>query len=1027
WARHVREAVRFADGIQKLYDNGTRTFLELGPNGVLSAMAHDCLAGPEHQVVAAAVLRPGGAESRTVATALAEALVRGAALDWDRVFPRASPVPLPTYPFQRSRHWLNAPTPTAGAGALGLDAVDHPLLTAALDLSDEERTVLTGQVSLGTHPWLADHSVAGTALIPASALLELALCAGERVGCPEVDELLLEEPLPLPDRTAVRLRVTVGPPEDSGRRTVVVHSSSREGEWTRHATGTLAPPPQSAPRAAEAWPPAGAVPVDLTGLYERLADRGYDYGPGFRRLQAAWQHDDVYYVEVAATAEPDRPAAYGLHPAALDAALHVLADATAGGAEESLRLPFSWSGVRLWSSGAAVLRVRLAVVGDEISLEIADDAGEPVASIGSLSLGRVPAERLRELTRAGTGGSLLVDWHPAESAATGSVSGFAVLADDPLALADNADTPVARCASLQDAPTSGFLVVSYVSADATADDPVAEAHAAVRRTAELCGRWLADNRLSDTRLVVVTRRAVATAPEEDVEDTAAAAVWGLLRSAQNEHPGRIVLLDTDDGSLPAVHAALATGHPQMALRDGRVRVPRLVRPDTSGWVRRRIDPDGTVLITGGTGALGALLARHLVREHGARHLLLAGRRGPAAPGAEALARDLSELGAQVEIAACDVADPEDLAALLSRIPEDQPLTAVVHAAGVVEDATVGSLRPEQIDRVLRAKVDAAWHLHRLTQGMSLDAFVLFSSFAAIAGNPGQGAYAAANSFLDALSRRRYAAGLPSVSLAWGVWAGEGMAGRLGDADLARLSRTGVRPTEISDALARFDDALGASRPHLAPVDLEPRVLRSLAEAGRLPDIFRQLAPAARPRTRGTSDLPRLPRRLAALGTGAEREALLLDHVRSTVGVVLGYATADGPEPQWRAFNELGFDSLTAVELRNRLAETTGLELPATLVFDHPTSAAVAGYLANRMAQVEHGPAAVVASAVPAAPGRPAQASAGQRDREQAHAVAADLIRESSVAGVLEFIDRELGRAAEVASQTASATEGSRSA
>ncbi|CCB72507.1 PimS1 protein (fragment) (plasmid) [Streptantibioticus cattleyicolor NRRL 8057 = DSM 46488] len=1018
WSRHIRQAVRFADGIATLHQQGVRTYLELGPDGVLTAMTQDCLDAP----VAFPVLRRDTEESHTVATALAQVAVHGHRPDWDAVFPGARHIDLPTYPFQRTRHWLDAPAPApAGADALGLDRVDHPLLTAAIDLTDpagppdRERTVLTGQISLATHPWLADHAILGTALLPATALLDLALTAGERTGSPAVQSLRLESPVPIPEGTAVRLRITVEPPDDSGRRAVAVHSAGASGTWTRHATGLLTPAPRPAapdttPPAA--WPPA-ATPVDLTGLYDRLAEHGYAYGPAFRRLRAAWRGDDgTLYAEVSAEPHPgDGASGFALDPAALDAALHVPAAAAVSEAgPRGIRLPVSWAGARLHATGATVLRIRITPAGDDdLALDVTDEQGRPVAAIGALTTGRVPASALSALANPD---GLVLDWPAAETPTPPTTtSGWTLLGADPLGLADLTPTPLARAAVLDDAPPSRLLITTCTGSGDP--DPVPAAQTVLHDTVELITRWLADERWADTRLAFVTRRAVAAATEEDVTDLAAAPLWGLLRSAQNEHPGRILLLDTDDDSVRALPTALAAGHPQAALRAGLLRVPRLVPAPPAGRPAGHLDPAGTVLITGGTGALGGLVARHLAERHGARHLLLISRQGEQAPGADRLTEELTALGATVRVAACDAADHDALAALLATIPADHPLTAVVHTAGVVEDATIATLRPGQLDRVLRAKTHAAWNLHRLTADADLTAFVLFSSFAALAGNPGQSAYAAGNAFLDALSQHRHATGLPSASLAWGVWSGAGMAGRLDEDDLARLARGGVRPTEAGDALVRLDAALATPRPHLAPVDTDPAALRSLAEEDRLPDILLRMAPTVRRRvtTGGTADLPR---RLAALETTAEREALLLDHVRATVAAVLRYGTGDLPDPD-RAFTDLGFDSLTSVELRNRLGESTGLRLPATLVYDAATPAAVAAELNSRLEPPTLPAPAEPAHHTPRTPGHTTD-----------HAAVADFIRRSGVDDVMRFIDRELGRADDT-NPPSTTPEGSRSA
>ena len=354
-----------------------------------------------------------------------------------------------------------------------------------------------------------------------------------------------------------------------------------------------------------------------------------------------------------------------------------------------------------------------------------------------------------------------------------------------------------------------------------------------------------------------------------------------------------------------------------------------------------IDPHSTVLITGGTGGLGALLARHLVGEHGVRSLLLLSRRGPEADGAADLRAQLTELGAQVRVAACDVSDREQLAELLASIPSEYPLGAVVHAAGVLDDGVIEGLTPERVDRVLAPKVDAALHLHELTKHLDLWGFVMFSSLAGTYGAPGQGNYAAANAFLDALAAHRRALGLTASSLAWGLWAQDSaMTSELDRVDRMRMERGGVVALSSAEGLELFDAAHWIDEALLIPARLDIPALRALARMGEVPPLLRGIvrAPArrARPGVRSLAD------RLAELSAG-ERQRAVMALVRAEIAIVLGHPSADAVDTQ-RAFNELGFDSLSAVELRSRLAAATGLQLPATLIFDYPNPAALAGYL-----------------------------------------------------------------------------------
>ncbi|MEU5425338.1 type I polyketide synthase [Streptomyces olivoreticuli] len=468
-----------------------------------------------------------------------------------------------------------------------------------------------------------------------------------------------------------------------------------------------------------------------------------------------------------------------------------------------------------------------------------------------------------------------------------------------------------------------------------------------------------------SRLVFVTRGAVATALGA-VPDVVAASVWGLVRSAQQESPGSFVLLDVDpadDGDLASAaagvrRAVLGCDEPQLALRDGELLVPRLAPADAPdpappGPVR---GGEGTVLVTGGLGGLGALVARHLVTGHGVRHLLLAGRRGADTEGAAELVAGLTARGARVTVAACDVSDRAALAALLTDIPAEHPLTGIVHAAGVLDDGLVRALTPDRLETVFRPKLDGAWHLHELTRDHDLTAFVVFSSVFGVLGNAGQAAYTAANAFLDALAQRRAAEGLAGLSIGWGPWPqGTGMSAGLSAAEMARIARAGLPVSSVEQGLAWFDAATAARGASVVATRVDRAALRA---RDTVPAVFRGLVPAAPARRTAAT---RTSDPLAGL-TGDQARTRLLESVREQVVEVLGLA---GPAAvgAGRSFKDLGFDSLTANQLRNALRERTGLRLPSTLVYDHPTPEALAAHL---WAELDGGPAERHQSA-PAAP------------------------------------------------------------
>ncbi|HEX6343056.1 type I polyketide synthase [Umezawaea sp.] len=906
WVRHVREAVRFADGVRCLEREGVTDFVELGPDAVLTALARTCLAEPTGELVP--TLRRRRDEAESVARAVALLRLRGAAPDWRAVFPGARRVDLPTYAFQRERYWLSAAGGPVDASGLGLTGTGHPVLGAVVGLADRDVHVFTGRLATGTHPWLADHVVAGVPLVPASAVVEMAVSAGEHLGVPRIGELTLSAPLVL-SSDALQLQLTVGEAGQAGDRGFTLRARSDGGPWTAHAEGVLTPAADDGEGLAP-WPPAAAE-VAVDDFYGTLP--GFDYGPAFRGLRRVWRGDGELFAEVDLP-EPARSEArrYALHPALLDAALHpLLLDADAP------RVPFTWRGVGLHPAGASSLRVRLRTTGELTSITVADGTGAPVATVESLLL------RPFERGAVRSGGLHRVAWTPLP-ATLRAAGGTPVITGDPAEFLAAVD-PVPETAVLQ--------------ARSTGPDVPSAARAVLGRTLRALRTWLADERFARSTLVVATRGAVATGGE-GVTDPAAAAVWGLVRTAQTEHPGRVVLADLDSDTVPS--GLVELGEPQLAVRDGRALVPRLAAagppaPATARWDR------GTVLVTGATGALGTHLVRHLVTEHGARRLLLVSRRG----AGRDLVGELAALGVDVTTAACDAGDRDALAAVLAAVPAEHPLTAVVHVAGVADDAVLADVTEERLDGVLTAKLDAAWHLHELTRDLDLSAFVLYSSVAGLLGTAGQAAYAAANTSLDALAEHRAALGLPARSLAWGLWeTASALSGHLAETDLRRLARTGLRPLATADALALFDAAMSATEPVLAVTRLDLDGLRD-----PVPPLLSGLAPrtAARPSATPAPGAARL----AAL-PDSEVDRVLTDLVRGHVATVLGHSdpTAVGTD---RPFRDLGLDSLTSVELRNLLTRSTGLRLSASLVFDHPTPAALVRHL-RELVEAERAPA-----------------------------------------------------------------------
>jgi polyketide synthase 12 len=1281
WYMSLRHTVQFERATRRLIEDGVTLFVEVSPHPVLTMAVQETAettADPDAVAAIGTLAREQGGPGRFMLS-LADAWVHGVDVDWRTAFDgtAAELVELPTYPFRRDRYWNE---PEAGPGDLagaGLRPGGHPLLGATVALPDGEGWVLTGRVSLRDHSWLRDHVIAGAVLLPGTALLDIALHAARVAGMEAVGELVMQAPLILDEAHAVDLLVRVGAEDGSGARPIAICSrpESADGDWTYHATGLLSRVVRQEELASRLgtvsqWPPIAFEPMQLDGLYERLARLGYDYGPAFQGLTGAWRSRREIYVEARLDDELRAGSrGFAIHPALLDAVLHATlpAGSEAGGGQP-LKLPFSWQGATLPASEVTALRAILSLRGeDDVYLHLYDQAGTPVAAIDSLRSRLLDPSVLRD---AGRRGQLHeVAWSRLRGLPSrGSLDGLVVIGGGVIGRFKAYDDLAALLEALDGgAPIPKAVIVRPRLPRGSDTTPSAAARDATRQVLALVQAWLAEERLAGVRLAILMEGAVALGPAEPV-DLAAAAAWGLVRSAQSEHPGRFLLVDSDrsptalalsrvvasateaqvalrgDTALaPRVAvagggdelvtpksgpwrlaaagttiqslAAVASPEAERPLRDGEVRLavraaglnfrdvlialgmypgeasiggegagvvmevgpgveglepgarvfgifsgafgptaiatasalapvpdgwsfaeaaavpvafstafhalvelaslkagervlihagaggvgmaaiqiatqlgaevfatasrekrgalrslglddahiarsrdwnfkqvflartagqgvdvvlnslageltdasldllPRggrfiemgktdirdpdvvaaehpgvsyrafdlldagpdrlggmlaeivaaferggLRHPPISCWslggargafrrlreghnvgklvldVQRPIDPAEMVLITGGTGALGALCARHLVERHGARRLLLVSRRGAEADGAAELRSELERMGAHVTLAACDVAERRQVADLLDAIPREHPLGMVIHAAGVLDDDLVESMGPERIDRVFGPKADAAWHLHELTKDLDLSRFVMFSSVAGVVGNAGQANYAAANTFLDALARRRRAMGLAATSVAWGLWErASGMTAAVSTADLGRMRRSGIEALSDEQGLALFDAALEVDRPVVLAISHEPGRADLLADPAEPPTV----ADAAQG-GRGTAE--RAPESLVArlaAAPAAARKSVMVDLVRAEAAVVLGHSSPDAVRAE-RAFKDLGFDSLAAVELRNRLGAVTGLRLDATLVFDYPSPAELADHLLDEI-------------------------------------------------------------------------------
>lgn len=1058
WRNQVRGAVRYADGVRRAAQLGGRIYLECGPHRVLAGMAAEVFGG-ELDAVFAASQRSGVGEGMAFVEALGRMYSVGIELNWRAVLGDGRVLAnLPTYPFQRQRYWLESTaTPPQRAEHLGMESPGHPLLGSMTPLPDGGYLFAT-QLAPTEHPWLRDHAIFGSGLLPGTAYVELALAAGQCVGTSEIESLTLERPLLLGQGGAQRLQLSVSPEHGNGQRSFQIHSCAvdvgREVAWIQHATGLLrtADPLAARPGSLLAWPPQGADAIDLSDLYQRLQQRGYHYGSSFRGLRRAYRQQHALYGEVELPAAVESTG-YQLHPALLDTVLHLL---LAGTWEEGNQvvLPFEWEGVRLHVVGARKLRVQalLSQAGTgpwDVRLHVYGTDGQQVGEVERLSTRPTTEEMIRMEVWGRERHLYRMQWGVRAIAERKTISGvWAVLgsAEQSRALAQQLSKSgehVVHLPAMQDLATAvagGMAAPEHILAVAwaTGPGPAAGDAAAVglRATQDLQRslQILSETEpLANCRFVLVTESAVATQEGEAVDGWWQAGLWGLLRTARSEHPERAWRIVDLDGSTESraqwIPVLSMPAEDEVALRQGVCRVPRLVqagpaaRPDPA---RGTFDSQRTVLVTGGTQGVGALVALHLARQHQVRQLLLVSRQGANAPGVASLVAELAALGCATTVTPCDVSDYAALTQCLGQLSSAHPLQAVFHCAGVLDDGVLSTLTAERTERVFMAKAQGAWNLHQATRQMSLSAFVVFSSAAGLLGSAAQANYAAANTWVDALCAYRQALRLPAQSLAWGTWAGSGMAAQLSESAKGRLRQQGIVPLRPAQALDLLDQALSRSEPLLVPIQLDLRSLRKKDADNPATLLQSLLGPRAKATASGADGAQgRWLERLQSLAV-EERERGVLECVQQEIVAVMRLAEAAALPPD-QPLKELGLDSLLAMEIRNRLRAGTGLRLPSSLVFDRPTPLALAQYLCTQLFANQKAPpvpvlaeldklesllsASDVQDSLRAGITSRLQALLSKWTRGQSKeedAVIADKIQAATPDEIFSFIDQELG-------------------
>ncbi|WAL99210.1 type I polyketide synthase [Streptomyces sp. Je 1-369] len=987
WVTNLRRPVRFADAVTALLADGHRVFIESSSHPVLTLGLQETFEEAGADAVTVPTLRREDGGLSRLALSLAQAFTAGCAVRWEKWFPGGGVTggaELPTYAFQRRRYWLEAAAGGQDAVGLGLAEAGHPLLGAAAELAEGDVRLLTGRIGRQSHPWLAQHTLFGTAVVPASVLAEWALRAADDAGCAGVEDLTLQAPLVLPDAGGVQVQIVVGAADgEGGRRDVHVYARADDEDaldgggaaWTCHAAGQLVAESAGAGDGdvddqEGAWPPAGAEPVDLSDFYERAAATGVGYGPVFTGLRSLWRRGTELYAEAVLSQEAPDGAGFGLHPALLDAALHpaLLGEPPTGA--DQVWLPFSLSGVSLWATGATSVRVRLTPLDDDMPLSersgrtwqvaVSDPTGAKVLTCEALVVVAAGRRELRDTGRSGASDLYAVRWVPV--AEPESAAGVVSAGEAPSDWVRLGEGGVRDLDALRAGVDAGAPVPAVVLADVESTG-ASEAPAAVERTATLLDQWLADARFGDARLVLLTHGAVA-AGGGSLPVPSAAAVRGLVHQAQVEHPGRFLLIDTGVGAgggvgvgdpalQHAVAAALAGNEPQLALRHGHILAPRLLAaaPTATSATTdetRPLDPDGTVLLVGSAGAPVAALAEHLVRTDQCRHLrILSDGQLPS------VAAELRDLGATVQLDALDPTNPAaPTEAAVAAVGADHPLTGVIHVTGA---STSGSFADGW---AARAAVTAA--LDAATAHLPLALFAVLSPAGADLGIPRSAADAGADAFRGALALHRHTADTTGIVLTYAPPPTEP------SAHTPRTPGIGIRAMEPGQLPALLDAARAHGGTPLVGVRLAPRTLASV-DPDVLPAPLRALAASRVPARRTAAD--RTPptdwsARLAPL-SAAEQLRLLTGAVRTHAAAVLGRTDPEALRGD-ATFKQLGLDSLTAVELRNRLVADTGLRLPTALVFRHPTPAAVAVHLRERLTGGGERPARVPAG--PSAPG-----------------------------------------------------------
>ncbi|MFD5097389.1 amino acid adenylation domain-containing protein [Streptomyces albidochromogenes] len=993
WFEQTTRPVRFHDAASTLHGLGVRTLLEIAPKPTLLPLAEELFDEPGAALVPST--RPDHQWTQLL-DAVRRLYENGIDLDWHEVTadPARRRVPLPTYPWQRERYWIAAPAPATTIAA----PHTTPLLGRRLDLADEGGVRFDSVASVSTLPWLRDHRVFDSLVLPGVAYMEMAFAAAGEVFGPapaELRDFHIHHAMSFPDENAPRQTQIALKPEEEGTYTFEVHSrllaTGEETQrvhqsWTLHASGSLT---LAAPSTTRSYGPE-RLNVERNALeghelrpeeiYQRERERQIDLGPLFQVTEQLWQQGPNALSKVRLGPELRSEASlHRAHPVLIEACFLALTVTYPEKLGRRTYVPLGADRIRIETIAAgteAWCHARLRPTDEEdpeilrADIDLIAPDGTLVLALDGVLLKRAAREAMIPARRESWKQWLYsTRWTPTALPEPAAVPAhrWLVIADGRLGreVSDFARVHGVTCEVVdgygEDVDLSPYNLVAVCrSGRGGTDDAGAEAVAEGGRMLRLTQR-LAMLDAAAPRLCLASSGAQPVAGRP-VTWPAGAALWGMGRVTASEHPELcITQIDLDPRTDTRSQAALL--YAELALLSGTVQQPEQHRvgyeghrrhvevlgraepadaPGSAMPIEHPVRPDATYLITGGLGGLGLESARMLC-EAGARHLVLLGRTPPR-QAARHLIERLRADGATVSAFTADVADHDALSGVFARIDADPafpPIAGVLHLAGVLDDGVLLLQSPERFAQVMAPKALGAWHLHTLTAARPLDFFVLFSSASSLLGTPGQATYAAANAFLDGLASHRRGLGLPGLAIQWGSWGETGMSARAGLN--AVLAGKGEHVIPTPDGLAALQRLLSGENPD--------------SVVAVLPADWNRFEDRNAPALRGLlADMPGGKRADAEEGVRAvldgappeTRRALLLSLVREQVRRVLGDSTG-GLTDEHDLFAR-GLDSLRAIELRSRIQRTLECKVPPSIVFDNPTIVALSDRLLDMVSR-----------------------------------------------------------------------------